>query len=324
MISVEKKRSRGKIIVSHINWVKVDGMSNIFRSPHWSLSIIWSLLLLLNASICTWLISKTIRQYGQYQVSTTTRRLTEEISQFPTVTLCNFHSYTTDNALNLIQEANITLSSDNMTINYLLVEDQINAYMNRKRGSTLTDAEKSLMIDANQMFLTCSFQQGVCSGRVDFTFFYHSKYKNCVRFNELGDRLVRQSGKTNNLMLILYTGVPDSMRFANTRGYYLFIQNSSFYPHNLDTTPYLVTPGVGNDFILQRNFYSTYHTPYSDCAVFDDSTVVDGALADRTLFDEVVNASAPYSYSWTFLLVETLGYALCLFTKNKEKKKKNN
>ena len=118
MISVEKKRSRGKIIVSHINWVKVDGMSNIFRSPHWSLSIIWSLLLLLNASICTWLISKTIRQYGQYQVSTTTRRLTEEISLFPTVTLCNFHSYTTDYALNLIQEANITLSSDNMTINY--------------------------------------------------------------------------------------------------------------------------------------------------------------------------------------------------------------
>ena len=98
----------------------------------------------------------------------------------------------------------------------------------------------------------------------------------------------------------LYLGLPNVLSSTYYRGLYVFVLNSTDYPLGSAISPYLVTPGSGLAILPQRQFYTQYQTPYSECNVLEDNTLAVGNLPDSTFFDGVVNTGYAYAQSTCF------------------------
>ena len=86
----------------------------------------------------------------------------------------------------------------------------------------------------------------------------------------------------------------------------LYINKSTTYPYNYAMSPYVITAGNGMTIIPQRQFYTQYHTPYSDCNVLesDDELAVSSALVDRTLYEAVRSTGFAYAQKTCFAYCE--------------------
>ena len=93
----------------------------------------------------------------------------------------------------------------------------------------------------------------------------------------------------------IYVGLPNAMTSTYARGLYVFMLNATEYPYDYTMSPYIVSPGNGMIIVPQRQFYSQYPTPYSDCNVREDNELSVDNLADKTLFWEVVDTEYDYS-----------------------------
>ena len=186
----------------NLKFLKVDAISNMFRSDHVALSIIWSVLLLVNASACGFLISDTFRQYQEHHVSTTTRYIMEQESPLPTLVLCNMNPFSNNYALRLLTQYNVTYSGSTMgTIagNYA-VYTRLQTSLAETRGYLLTDDEMRKMSEIDQMLYSCSFQGEPCNAS-QFEFLYHPYFLTCYRFNPDAEMYSSMTGPTTQLNL---------------------------------------------------------------------------------------------------------------------------
>ena len=285
---INKKSKSGEMwqLVEHL---KIDGLPNAVRAHHIMLAAMWVLLLMVNATVCLWLIAQTCTQYSEHRVTTTTRYVTEQQSLFPSVTICNKNALTTSAALDLLATYNISIegqTSANLTFKDLY--DQLDENFFATHGDWLDDEQSAKLVDLDKMVVSCKFQGSQCNKVSAFVYRYHPTYVNCFVFNVNGSQSVLRAGKENNLQLLLYAGVSDGwLTFAATRGFYLFIQNSSINPFGQDETPYEITPGLGTDFVVRRVFYNAYPTPYSECSVLEHNKLASGVeLDDSSVFTQ--------------------------------------
>ena len=142
----------------------------------------------------------------------------------------------------------------------------------------------------------------------EFEKIFHPKYFTCFVFNKLGNQILTNS--QDGVFSLLFTGVyqeqtnynpnfiqPDfNIIPGNTRGIYVFIQNSSDYLLGTDRSPLLITPSYYTKLSINRQFYKQYPWPYSECAVLEDNSLVaDFPLKDRFVFNEVVAVTHSYT-----------------------------
>ena len=302
--SVDVKRQLGLLVrlkkahqesVEAMKLMKVDGLPNIIRSGNGAFALLWSVLLLASASTCVYLISNTISNFKEYQVSTTFRVLNEQKSVFPTITFCNLNPFATSFAIDLLKQMNLlsVLNGDPFD-NYMLYLT-IENYLFSTRGSYLSDAEKQAFTDLNSMLVGCSFQGVACSPS-DFVYIFHPVYLNCYRYNANATKVVNLAGKMNSLLLQLYVDLPSATNLNILKGVHLFIQNSSDYPYNAQDAPMMITLGLGNNIRVDRSFSQQHPTPFSGCSVLENNELAAGvSLDDRSLFDRC--ASTDYAYS---------------------------
>ena len=89
-------------IGERVHQLKMDALPNAVRSADSAcLLVMWSLLLLAGAGVCTFLIVESIAQYAEYKVSATvTLQTSSDIGdlELPRITICNLHPFTTDYA----------------------------------------------------------------------------------------------------------------------------------------------------------------------------------------------------------------------------------
>ena len=162
-----------------------------------------------SAAACSLLVIKSVNEYLHYEVTTTSRVLTEHQSNIPVITICNFNPFTTDYAASLFAQANLTNSNMNMW--------QLDTYWKNTTGSFLSIDQKTQMSSLSDIFISCTFGHQKCSLN-SFQFIYHPSYYNCYRFNSGVD--VNQqatplittlfSGLVNGLSIELYAGLSDS------------------------------------------------------------------------------------------------------------------
>ena len=200
---MKKTRRALEETVEHMKWLKMDGVPNILRSHYILLSLIWLLMLIGNAGVCTWLIVESFTQYSEHKVTTTTRYLSEQQSVFPTIVICNVNPFSTNAAVSFLKAAKIqtfngtTLGS--IQGNYDIYVS-VQKYLNSSRGYYMTDEEKMEMSDIDGMLYGCSFQ-GVACNSSSFSYFFHPYFLTCYRFNDNGSQSMSMTGPTVQLNL---------------------------------------------------------------------------------------------------------------------------
>ena len=156
--------------------------------------------------------------------------------------------------------------------------------MLKQLGRYLTFDELAKMSDPQAMIVNCSVN-GVHQCELEYYFDY--KYYNCYRIKTN----FASTQKKLTISAVLYTGRP--LRISPQRGFQLFVEESRQYP--LLSSPVLLSTGFGKHIRVSRNVYEQYESPYSDCTVREDNSLVRD-LADRSVFDMLVTQTN-YSYS---------------------------
>ena len=214
-------------VKEHVESLRIDGLPNIARARHPLNAVFWSLLLAVNAGLCVWLIVKTVHEYNEHSVTTTTRYIPEQQSLFVTLTLCNMQPWAYSSyAAQLLAEANVSASSQTATTaadNYATYV-RLQRWHKTVRGSYLNDTQKEALASSlDTMLVACSFKGAACSS-ANFTAMFHPFFLNCWRFNADASQYTQIAGDANALSLTLYAGTNATVDQQPVDiGFYLFV-----------------------------------------------------------------------------------------------------
>ena len=214
--------------VDALETLKLDGVANIVRAPNTLVELVWSAVLLTSGSLCLWLLVQTCHEFSQNEVSTLTRMVnTNKAVVFPTVSMCNMNPFTSQLAMRLLDEANVTLDMSNPQrddVFYFFDFVQIQRHIQATRDRFMQADEMRALNELDTMLVSCEFAGKPCNVS-DFEYFYHPYFYVCYRFNARGQLSVGGPGENYQLRVELYAGVPDRLEDAPLRGFWLYIQN---------------------------------------------------------------------------------------------------
>ena len=144
----------------------------------------------------------------------------------------------------------------------------------------------------NDMLISCYFNFQPCNAS-DFTYFYHSYYGNCYKFNGLinSTRTVNLNGEFYGLTLELYLGDPYlAVSAQSDQGILLSIQNQTSQPF-WQGDVIKIDGGRATDIVLKRNLVTLLQLPYGNCS--------DGSGKNSYYYNYVVNTLG-FNYSSEF------------------------
>ena len=280
---------------SHLD---IDGVPNIVRSKNVFVKIFWLCILVASTTFCVFLMAKTIDQYMHFEVTSLNRLIHEEQAIFPTVTVCNINAITTSYGVKLLRQAKIDMTSD-------MLVTQLESHFKDTTGKYMNDSVKQKLSDFNDMLFTCTFNKMPCNAS-QFEWIWHPKYFGCYRFNprhshesHIKDPSLTMDGSAFGLVLHLYSGLPNELKDAWPRGFYVLVQNASDYPYGLTPTPIKAQLHQGTKIGVKRSFFSQFNAwpyVYSECNVDENDKLLDnGATSDRQLFERVRETNYTYS-----------------------------
>ena len=285
--------------------LKMDGVPNIVRSQALIVRLVWSLFLVAFVCVCVALIVGSVNEYLHYEVTTKSRVYQEKAPILPTITICPINQFGTDQATALMLAANV---SDMLSLEL---------YTHNRTGAYLSDAAKQSLSNLDLILVDCLIGSDVCNSS-HFQWVWHPSKYNCYRFNSGYDWSSRNKrdllrinipGHLNyRFQLNLYTGLPNywSARTLSTRGFYLYIHNSTEYPFDVSASPILLTPGFGLMVNVDRTFYSQFNEwpyAYSECRVSADGELLGSTSSEQlSLVEQVKALNYTYSRSTCLLL----------------------
>jgi hypothetical protein len=203
---------------------KTHGFDRLVISRTLLLKLVWLISLLVSICLCSFLISKSVAEYFQYEVKTKLREVYADTVPFPSVTICNANIFVTPEAKQFIRDHfknkfNISIS------NYADLYEKIN--MN---GSKIPSDEISYLMyttynpNFNEslkksfgypFYIYCSYIGSECKMGEDVVWYYDLPYGNCFKFNprnyengsrrEIYNSYIQEVG----LFFMMFTGVSD-------------------------------------------------------------------------------------------------------------------
>lgn len=195
-----KEKSLKESILPIVLSSTIHGYPNIFEHKTIFFKILWFTFLCCSIAGCSYLITRTLTDYFNYDVVTEYDIVYEVPTEFPCVTICNLDPFVSDYSEDIIKNLlmNIGLSfsslatllkSDLKLVQYLLL---LNAH------ATLNDTQKQLLGHPfEKMLISCNFNWKDCSIE-DFEWYYDIIYGNCYRFNSGRDMYGNITKKENN------------------------------------------------------------------------------------------------------------------------------
>jgi hypothetical protein len=73
------------------DWCKIgtsEGLPNVIQKDRVCSKIIWSLFIIISVSLCGYMISRSVNQYLQYEVTTKIRKEIKPNVPFPVISIC--------------------------------------------------------------------------------------------------------------------------------------------------------------------------------------------------------------------------------------------
>ena len=89
----------------HVERLNMVALPNAVRSDHPVISLFWLIMLFASVSFCTYLIVESVHEYEAHEVATTVEiEKAEAEPEFPRITVCNLHPFTTSFADSLFKK----------------------------------------------------------------------------------------------------------------------------------------------------------------------------------------------------------------------------
>jgi hypothetical protein len=213
-------------------------------------------------------------QYFAYSVITNSDILRELSTPFPTVTLCDYNMFNTEEGYEFVKRArsgfnNIFSKSEQSnkskirTIQSEIKYSKSLLYQNKTLYNNF-ELRKNLSLTLDKMILGCYFGSKECNIS-DFEYFFDINFGNCYRFNSginsenqsITQKKVISSGDNSGLQLGLYLGPQDiNNNLSFSTGLYLAIHNQTFrglLPNNGLNIPAGRITLIGN-FQVNQNY----------------------------------------------------------------------
>ena len=266
-----------EILSSIILSSTIHGLPSILRTKRSFLKFIWFFCTIISSAICAFMLTKSITDYFDYDLVTTTSVKVEIPLAFPKIKICNSNPLLTDKAIEFI---NKTFQNWNVTnkLFYQLYENppstitytQMNLFISKlvilsnAQKKILTDEfRKSLGLTIEDMLVSCFFGTNTCF-KEDFEWIFDSLGGNCYIFNKYGNRTVTKEGILNGLILEIFVGKPLSIQnLATGSGISVFINNQSVNP--LFFAGYDISTGMQTNIHLDKLRIHKINKPYGEC-----------------------------------------------------------
>ena len=248
------------------------GFPNIFRTQRISIKLLWAVCFILSVAICSYMIFQTMNDYLDYNVVTTTEFISELVSEFPAVTICDSNPLSTKHAQDLTQKwIRNLISEDRTNLTRSNVFDYI-FWSNRLAlleavSFFFTDDDRKKLGDLIPNINKCYFNEEICSAE-NFSWYFDLNNGNCIQFNTgLSGNEIKESnkpGSRNGLSLIFFSSEPENKYSSSfTHGFKVYIHNRSLSPSPAEAIN--IQPSKSTDIAIKRTFIHKEPYPYSSC-----------------------------------------------------------
>ena len=267
---------------------------------------------LLSSCLSSFLIIQSIMSYFSYPVTTTTRNVSQNKILFPKITICNWHQFTTEFALDFLKQINKDLSpklnifdsNDSSEWSSAKFEDKLKLFdsiryagIARMMSKNFSDADKQRLAHSlDEILFKCTFNKKTCYSS-DFVRVFNRLYGNCYVFNydKFSALSLVRAGSTFGLKLDLYINYHENLTLFNSYdgglGALIRVENNS-YLTDFTLDGIRLTPGL-ETFVSIRPTVNYYLAkPYGDCD-FDSNGQFQGF--DPQLFNLITSSSYEYS-----------------------------
>ena len=307
-----------RILIKNLTNEAVQGFFKIFFSSSKSIKIFWSLSLILANGLNAYLVISSILTYLSYGVSTSSKAIVENPTDFPQITICNNNQFCTRNAIDTLKQINreLNMSVDifNETqmnnLTYDVKKEKIklvyNAAIARMLSKNFSEEQrKNLGHSLDDILFECYFNNQKCTPN-DFKWKFDRYYGNCFVFNsgfnasghKVDMKRSLMPSSAYGLQISFYVGFHKKLSLFNSiwgKGGYLRIKNATIVEDDSIDGIYL-TPGFYPSIVLERKFIFHLPKPYSECDL--DNANEARVNADSSLY-ELIRRS-PFSYSQQF------------------------
>ena len=269
----------------------------IYESPSKINKLFWFVSITGLTSYCCYEILMCITAFLAFEVSTTTRHISEIPITFPTVTICNRNMFTTEYAFDflkqVIEENDYSVNIFNRTLmqSKNFTEREKDIYNLKYKASAIAsnknfsnDMRKLLGSSMKEFIEGCRFNTKECELERDFEWRYDPIYGNCFMFNsydgtgEKATKYVEKAGKLNGLVLTLnLRHSPESRDVNLIAGVTLKIDDSLSQLKGLGRITsneiglISLLPDLETNIVVRRVVNKQMSWPYSTCEIDNDS-----------------------------------------------------
>jgi hypothetical protein len=275
---METSKENLKSILSEIILASsLHGIPGILRTKRTFFKFVWAISFIISASVCAFMLIKSINDYFKYEIVTTTTVKTEMPSLFPEITICNSNPLMTDEAIKYVNtildewnrkdffelystfNENMDFTSMNLYISKLAI---LAKSLDKNRTN---EFRKSLGFSIDDMLISCVFSLLHCSPS-DFEWYFDSIHGNCFIFKGNQNLRVTKEGMLNGLRLEIFVGEALSIKnFAFGNGLTVFINNETLLPLPFDG--YEVSTGKETNIHLEKLRIKKVYEPYGECTL---------------------------------------------------------
>lgn len=285
-MATKKPKKKGSMIqLSKTNLIKlalidcvtnstVQGLPNAFKAKLNALKIFWLLLLLGSLAGCAYLISLSVIDYFEYEVTTTVRVYTEGNVPFPIVSLCHTSPITTEFGQEFIKNRLYNINEYNnggyLNINYIISDyEQVDRLRSSAFMPNVTDEmRRRFGPSLDELIIGCMYSGRSCS-ESDWTHYYDFNFGNCYKFNtgfaQNGTRVPIRKVTSSVLYsgLVLYLNLNDSVRIINKAAAVSVYDQELLKAFSSDTV--FLTPGYDYEVVIKKMLNFQQPKPYSNC-----------------------------------------------------------
>ena len=302
----EIKKQISKLLKSKLESSSFIILPNIYRSEYIQLKFVWLILSFICVGWCSWLMSRTVIDYFNYDVITKTEVKYETHLIFPVITICNTNPFTTEYSRKFI--TSLFNSSEENFDNYFLTKYLVNYHIAKNLTDPYLFGQK-----LDEIIVSCTYGLNECNLNEDFEHYYDFNYGNCYRFNSgknMNGKQVKQR-YANALFGVfdvqLWAGPAQNNYnfFSIDNGLILFITNES--TNTALANGINISPGFSTKISLEKLTITKKPKPYSNC--IDNLNTIDSyhSLAFKKLISQNQNQTYNYVNCYILCLQKHLG-----------------
>ena len=268
----------------------IHGLPNIVRSERKLTKMLWFIFTLISASLCFYLVVRSVFDYLSFDVTTKIRYINEVPAMFPTITICNSNPFVTKFSANYLDfilvnssvfdTENNTFTNQNLIDNFDRALYVAQSYAKSEYFSD--EQKKALGYSLTDMIISCKYDYFECD-LSEFVWFYDFMRGNCFTFNlginssgqEIPFKTVSKADKPDGFILELYIGRSDKIKtLTKNKGVNIKIHNYTTLPSTVEG--YDAAPGFETSKTI---FYKSYFCSYYVLLMLKSDTYIFALLA---------------------------------------------